>query len=42
MKHRYSDSMDRIIPFVNNFYRDNHRSPSLRQISAGIGIPRTT
>ena len=42
MKHRHSDNMDRIIPFVNDFYRDNHRSPSLRQIATGIGIPRTT
>ena len=42
MKHRNSEQMDRIIPFVNNFYRDNHRSPSLRQISAGTGIPHMT
>ena len=42
MKYRNSDIMDRIIPFVNDFYRDNHRSPSLRQISAGTGIARTT
>ena len=42
MKHRYSDGMDRIIPFVNSFYRDNHRSPSLRQISGGTGIPHMT
>lgn len=42
MKHRNSEQMDRIIPFVNDFYRDNHRSPSLRQISAGTGIPHMT
>ncbi len=42
MKHRDQERMDRIIPFVNDFVRDNHRSPSLRQISAGCGIPRMT
>ena len=42
MKHRNSAQMDRIIPFVNDFYRENHRSPSLRQISAGTGIPHMT
>ena len=42
MKHRNPEAMDRIIPFVNDFYRDNHRSPSLRQISAGTGIPHMT
>ena len=42
MKHRNLDNMDRIISFVNDFYRDNHRSPSARQIAAGTGIPRTT
>ena len=42
MKHRNWDSMDRIVPYVNNYYRTNHRSPSLRQISAGTGVPRMT
>ena len=42
MKHRNQGNMDRIIAFVNDFYRDNHKSPSARQISAGTGIPRTT
>ena len=42
MKHRNLDSMDRIITFVNDFYRHNHHSPSARQIAAGTGIPRTT
>ena len=31
MNHRDSEARDKIIPFVNDFYRDNHRSPSLRQ-----------
>ena len=42
MKHRNTDSMDQIIPFVDGYYRQNHRSPSLRQISAGTGISKTT
>lgn len=42
MKHRNLDNMDRIISFVNDYYRDNHKSPSARQISSGTGIPRTT
>lgn len=42
MKHRDNERMDQIVPFVNNFYRDNRRSPSIRQIAAGTGIPRTT
>ena len=42
MKHRKPDDMGRIIAFVNDFYRDNRRSPSARQIASGTGIPRTT
>ena len=42
MKHRNPEAMDRIISFVNDFYRDNHRSPSLRKISAGTGVPHMT
>ena len=42
MKHRNTGNMDRIISFVNNFFRDNHKTPSARQISLGTGIPRTT
>ena len=42
MKHRNTDSMDQIIPFVDGYYRQNHRPPSLRQISAGTGISKTT
>ena len=42
MKHRKPDNMERIISFINDFYRDNHRSPSARQISIATGIPRTT
>jgi len=42
MKHRNTDHLDRIISFVNDFSRDNRRSPSVRQISAGTGIPRAT
>ena len=42
MKHRDSEGMDRIIPFVNEFYRENHRSPSLRLIASGTGIPHMT
>ena len=42
MKHRNPDNMDRIISFVNDFYRDNSRSPSGRQIASGTGIPLTT
>ena len=42
MRHRNLDNMDRILSFVNDFYRDNQRTPSARQIAAGTGIPRTT
>ena len=42
MKHRSPEAMDRIMAFVNGFYRDNHRSPSLRQIAAGTGVPHMT
>ena len=42
MKHRNTDEMDQIVPFVNSYYRKNHRSPSLRQIADGTGIPKTT
>ena len=42
MKHRKPGDMDRIITFVNDFYRARHQAPSARQIAAGTGIPRTT
>ena len=42
MKHRSTETMDRIVSFVNGFYRDNHRSPSLRQIAAGTGVSHMT
>ena len=42
MKHRNPEGMDRIISFVNDFYRDNRRSPTGRQIAAATGISLTT
>ena len=42
MKHRHTETMDRIVSFVNDFYLDNHRSPSLRQIAAGTGVSHMT
>ncbi len=42
MKHRNPEAMDRIISFVNDWYRDNHSSPSGRKIASGTGIPLTT
>ena len=42
MKHRNTAGMDRIIEFVNDWYREHHESPSGRKISAGTGIPLTT
>ena len=42
MKHRNTAHMDRIIEFVNDWYRDHHTSPSGRKIAAGTGIPLTT
>ena len=42
MKHRNPDGMEKIVSFVNDFWRDNRRSPSIRQISAGTGVPRMT
>ena len=43
MKHRRpKEAMDSIVSFINNYYRDNGKTPSSRQIAAGTGIPRTT
>jgi repressor LexA len=42
MKHRNPEAMDRIISFVNDWYRDNHSSPSGRKIASGTDIPLTT
>lgn len=38
MNQKSSESMDRIISFVNDFYRDNKRSPSIRQVASGTGL----
>ena len=40
MKHRNTAGMDRIIEFVNDWYREHHESPSGRKISARTGIPQ--
>ncbi len=42
MKHRNMANMDRIVSFVNDWYREHHTSPSGRKIAAGTGIPLTT
>ena len=42
MKHRNTDNYDRIISFVNDWYKVNHTSPTGRQISAGTGISLST
>lgn len=42
MKHRNWDNMNRIIPFVDDYYRKHHHSPSSRKIAAATGIPMTT
>ncbi len=41
MQHQNWEKMDRIIAYVDNYYRDNHRSPSMRQIASGTGISRS-
>ena len=41
MQHQDWEKMDRIIAFVNDFYRDNYRSPSVRQVSSGINMSRS-
>lgn len=38
MQHKSNESIDRIISFVNDFYRDNNRSPSIRQLASGTGL----
>ena len=42
MNPKSSESMDRIISFVNDFYRDNGRSPSIRQVASGTGLGNAT
>ena len=42
MKHRNTAHMDRIIEFVNDWYREHRASPSGRKIAAGTRIPLTT
>ena len=42
MKHRNMDNYERIISFVNDWYKVNHNSPTGRQISAGTGISLST
>lgn len=41
MQHQDWGKMDRIISFVNDYYRDNRRTPSVRQVSSGIGMSRS-
>ena len=32
------DTKDKIVKYVNDFYRCDHRTPSVREIAAGLGI----
>ncbi len=41
MQHQTWEKMDRIIAYVDNYYRDNRRSPSMRQIASGTGMSRS-
>ena len=36
------DTKDRIINYVNDFYRCEHYTPSVREIAAGLGIGKST
>ncbi len=36
------DTKDRIINYVNDFYRCEHHTPSVREIAAGLGIGKST
>ncbi len=42
MQHKSTESIDRIISFVNDFYRDNGHSPSVRQLASGTGLGVST
>ncbi len=36
------DTKDKIINYVNDFYRCEHHTPSVREIAAGLGIGKST
>ena len=36
------DTKDKIVNYVNDFYRCEHRTPSVREIAAGLGIGKST
>ena len=42
MRSKSPARMDKISAFVDRFYRDNRRSPSLSEIAKAVGISRAT
>ena len=36
------ETKDKIVNYVNDFYRCDHRTPSVREIAAGLGIGKST
>ena len=36
------DTKDKIVNYVNDYYRCEHRTPSVREIAAGLGIGKST
>ena len=34
--------LDDILKFVNKYYQENHVAPTIVQVSAGVGVPRST
>lgn len=36
------ETLDTILRFVNKYYQDHHASPTINEVTAGVGAARST
>lgn len=42
MRTKNQDTLSGILKYVNKYFQDNHASPTIDDVSAGVGVPRST
>ena len=42
MRSKNQGTLDEILKFVNKFYHDNQKAPTINDVSAGVGVARST
>ncbi len=42
MRSKDQGTLDAILKYVNRFYQENHSSPTINEVAAGVGVARST